>query len=67
MFTDLKKNHSRVSNKAVLIWLLTTPPYLKYVAILHCNLLLMACLLTLMFHKVVYQHTQGAVGFLINV
>ena len=26
-----------------------------------------AVLLTLMFHKVVYQHMQGAVGFLIPI
>jgi len=32
-----------------------------------CNLSLIACLLTLMFHKVVWQHMQGAVGFLITV
>ena len=33
----------RLSNKHFLIWLLTTPPHLKYVATLPCNLLLMAC------------------------
>jgi len=33
----------RLSNKPFLIWLLTTPPHLKYVATLPCNLLLMAC------------------------
>ena len=27
----------------LLIWLLTTPPHLKYVATLRCNLSLMAC------------------------
>jgi len=31
------------SNKPFLIWLLTTPPHLKYVAALRCNLSLMAC------------------------
>ena len=30
-------------NKPVLIWLLTTPPHLKYVATLPCNLPLTAC------------------------
>ena len=30
-----------------------------------CNLSLIACFLTLMFHKVVWQHMQGAVGLLI--
>jgi len=33
----------RLSNKPFLIWLLTTPPHLKYVAVLPCNLSLMAC------------------------
>jgi len=33
----------RLSNKPFLSWLLTTPPHLKYVAILLCNLSLMAC------------------------
>jgi len=33
----------RLSNKPFLIWLLTTPPRLKYAATLPCNLLLMAC------------------------
>jgi len=43
-FADLKTFFTRrLSNKPFLIWLLTTPPYLKYVATLPCNLLLMAC------------------------
>jgi len=64
IFTDLKKIIDRLSNKAFLIWL-TTPPHLKYVAILLCNLSLITCFLTLMFHKVVWlwQHVQGVVGF----
>jgi len=33
----------RFSNKPFLVWLLTTPPHLKYVAKLSCNLSLMAC------------------------
>jgi len=33
----------RLSNKPLLIWLLTTPPHLKYAATLPCNLSLMAC------------------------
>jgi len=33
----------RLSNKPFLIWLLTTPPNLKRVATLPCNLSLMAC------------------------
>jgi len=32
-----------LSNKPFLIWLLTTPPHLKYAATLPCNLSLMAC------------------------
>jgi len=39
-----KKNFThRFSNKPFLIWLLTTPPHLKYVATVPCNLSLMAC------------------------
>jgi len=39
-----KKNFThRLSNKRFLIWLSTTPPHLKYVATLPCNLSLMAC------------------------
>ena len=33
----------RLSNKPQLIWLLTTPPPLKYAVTLGCNLSLMAC------------------------
>jgi len=33
----------RLSNKPFFIWLLTTPPHLKYVATLPCNLSLTAC------------------------
>jgi len=33
----------RLSNKSFLIWLLTTPSHLKYVATLPCNLSLSAC------------------------
>jgi len=59
-FTD------RLRNKPFLIWLLTTIPHLKYVATLPCNLSLTACFLTLMFYRVVWQHMQGVVGFLIG-
>jgi len=38
-----------------LIWLLTTPPHLKYVPALPCNISLIACFLELLFHKVVWQ------------
>ena len=62
-----KKITDRFSNKPFLIWLLTTAPYLKYVATLPCNLSLIACFLTLMFHKVVRQHMQGVVEFLVTI
>jgi len=63
-FTD------RLSNKPFLIkltkfWLMTTPPHLKNVPTLPCNLSLIACFLTLLCHKLVWQHMQGVVGFLI--
>ena len=40
-----------------------TPAHLKYVATLPCILLLIACILTLTFHKVVWQHMQSVMGF----
>ena len=43
-YSPIKKIHSHThSNKPFLIWLLTTPSHLKYVATLPCNLSLMAC------------------------
>ena len=51
-FTD------RLSNKPFLIWLLTTLPYLKHVATVPCNSSLIACFLTLMFHKVMWHHAR---------
>ena len=53
VFTD------RLSNKPFLIWLLTTPPHLKHVATLPCNISLIACL---MFHGVVWQYMQRVVS-----
>ena len=44
---------------------INSPTHLKYVATLPCNLSLITCFLTLMFHMVVWQHVQGVVGFLI--
>jgi len=38
-----KKFTHTLSNKPFLIWLLTTPPHLKCVATLPCNLSLMVC------------------------
>jgi len=43
IFTDLIFFTHRLSNKPFLIRLLTTPPHLKYVATLPCNLSLIAC------------------------
>jgi len=58
-YSPIKKNLLTVSNKRFLIWLLTTPPHLKYVATLPCNLSLIASFQTLMFHKVVWHtHTH---------
>ena len=54
------------SNKPFLIWLLKIPPHLKYVATLPCNSSLIACSLTLMFHKVVWQHNARCGGILNN-
>jgi len=45
---------------------INTPPHLKYVATLPCNLSLIACFMTLMFHKVVWQHMQRVVGLLLT-
>jgi len=42
-YSPIKKFTHRLSNKPFLIWLLTTPPHLKYVATIPCNLSLMAC------------------------
>jgi len=65
IFTELKTNFTgRLSSKPNLIWLLTTPSLLKYVATIPSNLSLITCFLTSMFHKVVWQHMQGVVGFL---
>ena len=109
----LKKFTYRLSNKPILIWLLTTPPHFKYVVlqffnlrifgkitrqecgclvhflnlsrlrfvilmintrrvkrciiiIIPCITCIIAWILTLMFHKVVWQHMQGVVGFLVT-
>ena len=60
-FVHLATTLLKLSNQPFLIWLLTTPPYIKYVATLPCNLSSIASFLTLMFHKVVWQHMQGVV------
>ena len=56
----------RLSNKPILIWLLTTPSHLKCVATLPCILSLIVCFLTLMLHKIVRQHMHRVVGFLVT-
>jgi len=62
----LKKLFHVTYNKPFLITLLTTLPYLKYVATLPCNSSLITCFLTFVSHKVVWQHMQGVVGLLVN-
>jgi len=42
----------RLSNTHFLILLLTTQPHLKYLATQPCNLSLITCFLTLVFHEV---------------
>ena len=68
----LKKFTHRLSNKPFLIWLLTTPSHLKYVATLSCNFSLMVCFADSNISQgseatVVQQHVQGAVRVLISV
>jgi len=46
--------------------LLIIPPHLKNVATQPHNLSLITGFLTLMFHKVMWQHMQGVVGLLIT-
>jgi len=58
-----KKTTDGFSNKPFSIWLLTTPPHLKNIVTLPCNLSLIACFLTLMFHKVTWQHMQDVARF----
>ena len=43
IFTDFNFFTRKLSNKPVLISLLTTPPHIQYVATLPCTLSLMAC------------------------
>ena len=62
--TDFNFFTARLSNKPFLIWLLTTPPQLKYVATPPCNLSLIARFRAGMFHKLVRQHMQRVVEFL---
>ena len=57
-----KKFTDRLGNKPLLIWLLPNPSHLKYVA---TQLTLIACYLTLMFHKVVWA-TYSSCGGIFN-
>jgi len=43
----------RLNNKPFLIWLLTTPPHLKYAVTLPCNLSLIACFADIYVSQVV--------------
>jgi len=52
-----------LSNKPFLIWLLTAPPHIKYVATLLCNLSLMACFSDINVSQ--GSVTTYAVGYLI--
>jgi len=49
------------SNKPLLTWLLKSLPHLKYVAIIIIMLFIVSRLFSgiILFHKVVWQHTQG--------
>jgi len=63
----LKNFTHRLSNNPFLIWLLTTPPYLKYVATLPCNLSLMAYFADINVSQgsvATSKHMRGAVGLL---
>ena len=42
-YTPIKKITHKLSNNLFFVWLLITPPRLKYVAIIPCNLSLMSC------------------------
>jgi len=51
-----------------LIWLSATALHFNnYVATIPCDVSLIACFLALIFHKIVWQHTQGIAGFLITI
>jgi len=61
-YSDTKKIHCKLSSKPFLIWLLTTPPHLKYVAILPCNLLFS----DINVSKVVWQRNERNGGIFNN-
>ena len=62
IFSDFTKKFThRLNNKSFLIWLSTTPPHLKYVPTLPCNLSLTACFADInQGHKKTKTHTKIA-------
>ena len=64
-YSPIKKFTDRFNNKLFLIWLLTAPLHVKYVATLPCNLSLMTC--TDINVSRGSQHMQGATGCLIPI
>jgi len=55
----------KVHQTTYLNLVLTTSPHLKFAATLPCNLSSIAYFMTLMFHKVVWQHVLRVVGHLV--
>jgi len=67
-YSPIKKNFThRLSKKPFLIWLLTTPPYLRCVATLPCKVSLLACFTDINISQGISQHLQGSVGFLVFI
>ena len=64
IFTELIFFSDRLGSKPFLIWLLKTSLHLKYIATLPGNFSLIACFVTLMFDKIVWQHIRGVVGYI---
>ena len=58
--------HWQTQRYAFLKLVSNSPPHLKYAGTLPCILSLIACFLTLAFHKVVWQHMHGVVRYLIT-
>jgi len=67
--TLLKDKESLVETTCNLIWLLTTPPHLKYAATLPCNLSSRACFadITVSQGSVATYARCSGVGFLISI
>jgi len=64
-FSSVVVRRTKCTRQPILIWLLTTSPHLKFAATLPCNLSSIAYFMTLMFHKVVWQHVLRVVGHLV--